>query len=92
MDNGSDVDMPATASQDHNPPVITHTRRQAQALNKSMSSRQSVHTSHRTVPDDEEEVVEEDITDQEDEDEDDIYGGIDSAAAGDALGNKVRQL
>jgi hypothetical protein len=93
MDDGSDVDMPATASQDRNPPVVTHARRQTQALNKSASyRRQSVRTSRRVVPDDEEEVVEEAITDQEDEDEDDIYGGVDSAAAGDALGNEVRQL
>src|ERR1700733_9167560 len=77
MDDGSDIDMPATASQDRNPPVVTHTHRQTQALNKSTSYRRSVRTSHRVVPDDEEE-----------EDEEDIYGGVD----GDVLGNEVRQL
>jgi hypothetical protein len=92
MDDGSEVDLPATPSQDRNPPAVTHARRQAQAPNKSTSARRSVHTSHRIVPDDEEEVIEEDITDQEDEDEDDIYGGVDGAAVGDALGKEVRQL
>lgn len=90
MDDGSDVDVPATASQDGNPSEVTHIRRQAQAPNKSATARKSVYTSHRTVPDDEEEPEEavEDITDQENEDEDDIYGGIDSAV-GDALRNEV---
>lgn len=60
MDDGSGVDVPAIASQDHNLPVA-HARRQAQALNRSTSA----NTSLRVVPDDE------DLTD-----EDDIYGGI----------------
>ncbi len=80
MNDESDVDVPATASQDCNP------HRQAQALNKSTSARRSVQTSHRAVPDDEEEVIEENITDQEDEDN--IYEGVDGAT----LGNDVGQL
>lgn len=89
MDDGSDADMPATASQDRNPPVVTCARRQVQVPKKSTSARQKVQ-SHRTVPDDEEEVTEEDITDQEDKesDEEDIYGGFDGAV-GDALGKEV---
>ena len=90
MNDGSDADVPATASQHRNPPSVTHARRQPQVPNKSTSARRSVHTSQRAVPDDEEEVVE-DITDQEDEDEDDIYGGFDGAV-GDALGNEVGEL
>ena len=90
MDDGSDMDMSATASQVRNPPAVTHARRQAQAiaLNKSTASRR---TSHRVVPDDEGEENEEDITDQEDENEDDIYGGVDSAASN-ALENEVGEL
>lgn len=90
MDDESDVDMPATASQVRNPPAVTHAHRQAQAPNKSISAHRSVYTSRRVVPDDEEEAVEEGITDQE-EDEEDIYGGIDGAA-GDALENEVGWL
>ena len=89
MDDGSDVDVPATANQDRNLPAVTHTCRQAQVLKKSTTARQGVHASHRAVVDDEEEVIEQDIiTDQEDEDEDNIYDG----ATGDALGNEVGQL
>jgi len=86
MDDGSDMDMPATASQDHNPQAVTHTCRQSQAPNKSTSAHQHVQTSHCAVPDDEEEVIDEDIlSDQEGKDEDDIYG-IDSAALGKEVG------
>jgi hypothetical protein len=98
MDDESDADVPAsaTASQDGNPPAVTHSHRQAQPAqvpNKSSSARRNVRTSRRIVPDDEEEDVIEDGTDQEDEleDEEDIYGGLDGAAD-DALGNEVGQL
>jgi hypothetical protein len=93
MDDESDADVPApaTASQDGNPPAITHSHRQAQVPNKSSTARRNVRTSRRIVPDDEEEEVTEDGTDQEDEDEEDIYGGLDGAAD-DALGNEVGQL
>jgi hypothetical protein len=90
MDDGSEADVPATASQDRNPPSVTHTRRQAQSLNKSTPVHRSAHTSYRAVPDDKEEVVE-DLTDREDKDEDDIYGGF-NGAVGDALGNEVGKL
>jgi hypothetical protein len=90
MDDGSDADSPAAASQDHSPSAVTHTRKQVQAPKMSMSSYRCVHAG-REVPDDEEEVMEEDKTDQEDKDEDDIYGGV-SSAVGDALGNEVGWL
>lgn len=83
VDDESGVNVPATASQDHNLPV-SHARRQAQALNNSTSVRQSVHTSHRVVPDDEEDLT--DLTD-----EDDIYGGI-QGDVGAARRSEVRQL
>ncbi|KAI0000682.1 hypothetical protein BJV74DRAFT_794362 [Russula compacta] len=89
MDDGSEVDVPATASQDSSLPAVTHAHRQPQVLtwNKSTSACQSICTSTCTVPDDEEEATEEDLSDQEDEseDKDDLYPGIDSAA----LGNKL---
>ena len=82
MDDGSEVDMPATASQECNLPVVTHASAhtgQAQVPNKSTLSHRSVCTSNCTVPDDEEEGMEEDLTDQEDEGEDD--NDIDEVAA-----------
>lgn len=93
MNDDSDVDAPTAVSKDCNPPAVTHTRRQVQALNKSTSARRSIRASQRIVPDDEEEEIEEDRTDQEDEDEDEdaIYGGLEGSA-GDALGSEVGQL
>jgi hypothetical protein len=89
MDDESDVDAQVTESQDSDPPEVTHTRRQVQAPNKSVSVRRNVPSSHRVVPDDEEEVMDEDET--EDEDDEGIYGGF-SGPIGDALGNEVGPL
>jgi hypothetical protein len=91
MDDGSDVDGPATASQDCSPPMVNHTRRQSQVPKTSVSSYRRVHAGRRVPDDEEEEVIEEDKTDQENEDEDDIYGGVDGAV-GNALGNEVGRL
>lgn len=96
MDDDSDADAPAVASQDRGPSPVTHPRRQPKAApNESASARQSVRTSYRQVaPDDSDDEEENgvDRTDSQDEaedDDEDIYGGIDGATAGEDLENEV---